>query len=74
MNEYKQIWFQHSHLARLFPTGRMGLKRPGAPYFWIDDLRSTYATRLSAGGVTDEWVAQLLRQERHKESSRGIRR
>jgi hypothetical protein len=26
------------------------------------DLRSTYATRLSAGGVADEWVAQLLRQ------------
>lgn len=26
------------------------------------DLRSTYATRLSAGGVPDEWVTQLLRQ------------
>jgi hypothetical protein len=26
------------------------------------DLRSTYATRLSAGGVADEWVTQLLRQ------------
>ena len=25
-------------------------------------LRSTYATRLSAGGVADEWVAQMLRQ------------
>ena len=24
--------------------------------------RSTYATRLSAGGVADEWVTQLLRQ------------
>jgi hypothetical protein len=24
-------------------------------------LRSTYATRLSAGGVADEWVTQLLR-------------
>ena len=23
---------------------------------------STYATRLSAGGVADEWVTQLLRQ------------
>jgi hypothetical protein len=28
----------------------------------IYDLRSTYATRLSAGGVADEWVTQLLRQ------------
>ena len=26
------------------------------------DLRSTYATRLSAGGVADEWVTHLLRQ------------
>ncbi len=31
-------------------------------YFRIYDLRSTYATRLSAGGVADEWVTQLLRQ------------
>jgi len=26
------------------------------------DLRSIYAMRLSAGGVADEWVTQLLRQ------------
>jgi hypothetical protein len=32
------------------------------PYFWIYDLRSTYATRLSAGGLADEWPTQLLRQ------------
>jgi hypothetical protein len=32
------------------------------PYFRIYDLRSTYATRLSARGVADEWVTQLLRQ------------
>ena len=31
-------------------------------YFRLYDLRSTYATRLSAGGVADEWVIQLLRQ------------
>ena len=31
-------------------------------YFRIYDLRSTYATRLSAGGVADEWVTQLLLQ------------
>jgi hypothetical protein len=30
------------------------------PYFRIYDLRST--TRLSAGGVADDWVTQLLRQ------------
>jgi integrase len=38
------------------------LRKAGAPYFRLYDLRSTYATRLSAGGVADEWVTQLLRQ------------
>ena len=38
------------------------LRRAGIPYFWIYDLRWTYATRLSAGGVADEWVTQMLRQ------------
>jgi integrase len=41
---------------------RLTLKRAKIPYFRIYDLRSTYATRLSAGGVADEWVIQLLRQ------------
>jgi len=38
------------------------LRRARVQYFRIYDLRSTYATRLSAGGVADEWVTQLLRQ------------
>jgi integrase len=38
------------------------LRRATVPYFRLYDLRSTYATRLSAGGVADEWVTQLLRQ------------
>jgi integrase len=38
------------------------LRRAAIPYFRIYDLRSTFATRLSAGGVADEWVTQLLRQ------------
>jgi len=38
------------------------LRKAGVDYFRIYDLRSTYATRLSAGGVADEWVTQLLRQ------------
>jgi len=38
------------------------LQRAGVQYFRLYDLRSTYATRLSAGGVADEWVTQLLRQ------------
>ena len=46
---FKKIW-------------RTTLERAGVPCFRIYDLRSTYATRLSAGGVADEWVTQLLRQ------------
>jgi integrase len=38
------------------------LRRAHVSYFRLYDLRSTYATRLSAGGVADEWVTQLLRQ------------
>ena len=38
------------------------LRRAEVGYFRIYYLRSTYATRLSAGGVADEWVTQLLRQ------------
>lgn len=38
------------------------LRKAGVKYFRLYDLRSTYATRLSAGGVADEWVTQLLRQ------------
>lgn len=41
---------------------RTTLKKAEISYFRIYDLRSTYATRLSAGGVADEWVTQLLRQ------------
>ena len=38
------------------------LRRAGVPHFRLYDLRSTYATRLSSGGVADEWVTQMLRQ------------
>jgi len=41
---------------------RKTLRRAKVPYFRTYDLRSTYATRLSAGGVADEWVTQMLRQ------------
>jgi integrase len=47
--EFKKIW-------------RNTLQRAGVPYFRLYDLRSTYATRPSAGGVGDEWVTQMLRQ------------
>jgi integrase len=55
----------------LSPTGRQmsfkkpwqtALRRAGITYFRLYDRRSTHATRLSAGGVADEWVTQMLRQ------------
>ena len=53
---------QEGHLRSLRTAWRKALKRAGIPYFRFYDLRSTYATRLSAGGVADEWVIQMLRQ------------
>lgn len=50
------------HQTTFKTVWRLTLKRAGIGYFRIYDLRSTYATRLSAGGVADEWVTQLLRQ------------
>ena len=53
---------QRGYQASFKKIWRTTLERAGVPYFRIYDLRSTYATRLSAGGVADEWVTQLLRQ------------
>ena len=50
------------HQKTLKTVWHATLRRAGIPYFRIYDLRSTYATRLSTGGVADEWVTQLLRQ------------
>lgn len=50
------------HQKKLKTVWHATLRRAKVRYFRIYDLRSTYATRLSAGGVADEWVTQLLRQ------------
>jgi len=50
------------HQTDFKKTWRTTLRHAGVPYFRLYDLRSTYATRLSAGGVADEWVTQMLRQ------------
>ncbi len=52
----------NKHQTTLKTVWRKTLRRAKIPYFRIYDLRSTYATRLSAGGVADEWVTQMLRQ------------
>ena len=38
------------------------LRRAGVPYFSLYEIRHTFATRLSAGGVADHFVTQMLRQ------------
>jgi len=50
------------HQTTLKTVWHKTLRRAKISYFRIYDLRSTYATRLSAGGVADEWVTQMLRQ------------
>ena len=50
------------HQKSIKRAWRTALRRAGVPYCRFYDLRSTYAARLGAGGVTDEWVTQLLRQ------------
>jgi integrase len=50
------------HQTTFKTVWRKTLRRANIPYFRIYDLRSTYATRLSAGGVADVWVTQMLRQ------------
>lgn len=50
------------HQVELKTVWQNTLRRAKIAYFRIYDLRSTYATRLSAGGVADEWVTQMLRQ------------
>ena len=53
---------ESGHQTTLKTVWHKTLKRAKVPYFRIYDLRSTYATRLSVGGVADEWVTQMLRQ------------
>src|SRR6516164_767562 len=50
------------HQKTLKTVWHATLRRTRVAYFRIYDLRSTYATSLSAGGVADEWITQLLRQ------------
>ena len=51
-----------AHIVDFKKPWQTALRKAGIAYFRLYDLRSTYATRLSAGGAADEWVTQLLRQ------------
>ena len=50
------------HQTNFRKAWEITLRKAEVQYFRLYDLRSTHATRLSAGGVADEWVTQLLRQ------------
>lgn len=50
------------HQKTLKTAWHATLRRAKVPYFRPYDPRSTYTTRLSAGGVADECSTQLLRQ------------
>jgi len=60
---HENLW---KDASRILPAGsyrspaNQGL--PALPYFALYELRHTFATRLSAGGVADHMVTQMLRQ------------
>jgi integrase len=50
------------YLCNVQRTWRTTLRRAKVPYFSLYELRHTFATRLSAGGVADHFVTLMLRQ------------
>ena len=50
------------YLRSLKKVWRTTLRRAGVPYFSLYELRHTFATRLSSGGVSDHFVTLMLRQ------------
>ena len=50
------------YLGSLKKVWRSTLRCAGVPYFSLYELRHTFATRLSAGGVADHFVTLMLRQ------------
>jgi integrase len=51
-----------AHITNLRKAWTATLKRAAVTYFSLYELRHTFATRLSAGGVADHFVTQMLRQ------------
>jgi len=50
------------HLTTVKRAWAGALRRAGVPHFTLYELRHTFATRPSAGGVADHFVTQMLRQ------------
>jgi integrase len=53
---------QNPYMTNLRKVWAATLKKARVPYFTPYELRHTFATRLSAGGVADHMVTQMLRQ------------
>jgi integrase len=49
-----------THLASVRSAWPNALKAAGLDYFWLYDLRSTFASRLTEAGVSPLFVAQLM--------------
>jgi integrase len=49
------------HLTNVRKVWAQTLRKAGVPYFALYEVRHTFATRLSAGGVADHMVTQMLR-------------
>jgi len=58
-----KIKAQKPYMTNLRKVWAATLKKAGVPYFAPYELRHTFATRLSAGGVADHMVTQMLRQD-----------
>ena len=50
------------HITTVYTLWNRTLQRAGLSHFSLYELRHTFATRLSAGGVADHFVTQMLRQ------------
>jgi len=51
-----------AHVSKVARPWRTTLRRAGVPYLPLYHLRHTFATRLGAGGVADNFVTQMLWQ------------
>jgi integrase len=49
-----------THLKDVRRAWPKALKAAGLPYFWVYDLRHTFASRLTEAGVSPVFVAQIL--------------
>jgi integrase len=48
------------HLTQIRKSWGKALNLAGIPYFWLYNLRHTFCSRLSAAGVSDLFVAQII--------------